>query len=183
MRYSICFLVRGKFSKFHSSLVEKLGNKFDEKYLIENPRPTHVTLKYPFEDIGEILEVELLIKKYILNLKKTKISINKIKQFENKVVVFDFDFSKDAKKIILDFQNKLKKINWINFRDFDNNVKDNSHLTIIYGNTKEKFETIWDFVNKNINVDFELEFDNISILKEVKPKIWKVHKIFEIEND
>ena len=54
MRYSVCYLIRGEFANYHSRLVEELGNKFDERHLIENPRPCHVTLKYPFEEKGDI---------------------------------------------------------------------------------------------------------------------------------
>lgn len=180
MRYSICCLLRGEFEKYHSNLVNELGIKFNEKYLIENPRPCHITLKYPFDEKEDIKEVELLLENFVKNIKQSKLKIDSINNFNDKVAVFEIDFSNDAKEIFNKFQNELKKIKWIDWRDYDK-ISDKWHLTLIYGNTIESFNNIWKYVSENLKPNFELMFDNITILKETKPKVWDVHKVFEIK--
>lgn len=179
MRYSICCLLRGKFAEYHSKLVEELGNKFEERYLIENPRPCHITLKYPFEEKKNIEEVEKILEDFVRDVKVTKLKIDSLNQFNNKVVVFEIDFSKDAKEVFNNFQNELKTINWLDWREYDN-ISGKWHLTLVYGNTIDKFNSIWKYVNENIEPNFELKFDNLTILKEMKPNVWEIHKIFEI---
>lgn len=180
MRYSICYLIRGEFAKYHSKLVVELGNKFDEKYLIQHLRPCHITLKYSFEGKNNIKEIENLLEKISNNSKSESIRIDKLNQLNDKVVVFQLNFSNNAKVIINDLIKELKKINWIEWRNYDKQLGI-YHLTLIYGNTFEIFNKIWSYVTENLHPNFELKFDNLTILKETSPNIWKVHKTFEFQ--
>ena len=49
----------------------------------------------------------------------------------------------------------------------------------MYGNTKRSFDDIWDYLGIKEGLEFDLEFDNVAILRKPK-KYWEVYKEFEI---
>jgi len=73
--------------------------------------------------------------------------------------------------------NDIKKIKGIEINKFDK--KWNPHSTISYGNTKESFDGIWNYLKKLDKPKFELMFDNITIMKK-SGKYWRVYKEFKL---
>ena len=49
MKYVFVYLIRGKVERYHQELIKTVGPKFGENYMIDNPLPSHITIKSPFE--------------------------------------------------------------------------------------------------------------------------------------
>jgi|TARA_Y100000310_G_C20570768_1_gene757889 hypothetical protein len=54
------------------------------------------------------------------------------------------------------------------------------HITVAYGNTKESFGSIWNYLQKLQKPGFDLTFDNIAIMRKGR-KYWRVHKVYTIK--
>ncbi|MEK6893869.1 MAG: 2'-5' RNA ligase family protein [Nanoarchaeota archaeon] len=175
MKYAIVYLVKGKAAKYQSTLIKKLANLSGETYIIDNPIPTHITLKYPFE-VEDISIVEKKIKEFIKKIKPTSVKINGFENFDKFVAFLHFSFSKDAKKIQKNLIQLIKK-DGIEPRDFDIEFK--PHATLAYGNTKKTFNIIWNYLQSLEIPRFDLLLDNLTILKKPR-KYWKIHKVFKI---
>lgn len=175
MKYAIVHLLTGKAREYHVKLVKTLAKEFNEPYLIKNPIPSHITLKYSFKT-NKIKEIEKSLESFIKDKKQSDIKIRKINNFDKKVLYLQVDFSKKATKVYRELLKELKKIKYLNWRKFD--AKEKFHATIIYANTKENYRKISRKVFK-IKPKLDIKFDNISILKKQKNK-WKIHKIYKI---
>ena len=180
MRYSIGYLLSGEAKKFHEKKRKELAKKFNEPYLLENPIPSHSTLKYPFSaEKKQIKKIEDMIKGFVKKQKKEKIKIRKINNFHNKVVYLQLDFSKRANKIFKDLLKELGKFDWLEWGEYDKTIDGKFHATLVYGNTPDSFKRIWKEVS-DIKPNYDIEFDNIAIMRKPK-KYWKIHKIYKIE--
>lgn len=177
MKYVLVCLLRGKIEKYHQNLVKKVGPKFGENYMIENPIPSHITLKYPFET-NEIFILERILSRFCKDNKSTKIKIDGFGNFRRFVSFLKVNFSKEAKKVRKSLLNEIEKINGIKFEEIDKKYK--PHATISYGNTKENFDQIWDYLKQLDKPESNLLFDNVTILSKPK-RYWQVHKIYNLK--
>ena len=177
MKLVIVYLIKGKAEKYHKQLVKEVGPKFGEKYMIENPLPSHVTLKSPFET-NNIKEIEKLLEEFVKTEKQSKIEINGFKNFKRFVAFLNTKFSKQTLKTQKHLLKKLQKIG-IKSHEFDKKFK--PHATISYGNTKTSFNNIWNYLKTLDKPNFDLKLNNIAIMKKGK-KYWKVYKEFKIKN-
>ncbi len=178
MKYSLCYLLRGNAAKFHKQKIRYLAEKFNEPYLLENPSPSHSTLKYSFRT-DKIWEIEDMLKEFVKKQKKEKIKIRRISNFNKKAVCLQLDFSKGANKTFKKLIKELKKFGWLEWREYDKTIDGKFHTILIYGNTPENFKKIWKEV-ADLKPKFDLQFDNITILKKPR-KYWKIHKIYSIK--
>ncbi|MFH1209417.1 MAG: 2'-5' RNA ligase family protein [archaeon] len=178
MKYSICYLLRGDVAKFHKQKVRELAKKFNELYLLENPIPSHTTLKYPFIT-QRIKEIEDMLKEFVKKQKKGKIEVRKVTNFNKKAVCLQLSFSKKANKTFKGLVKKLHKFDWLEWGVYDKTIDGKFHSTLIYGNTPANFKRIWKEVS-DLKIKFDLEFNNITILKKQR-KYWKIHKVYEIQ--
>jgi len=177
MRYVIVLLIKGEAGEYHNNLVKTVGPKFQENYLVENPRPSHITLKSPFE-LKDSEELEKTLKKFVETHKKSEFKINGFDNFRKFVAFLKCEFSPECRKIQKELVNILEKNLNLTPDRFD--AEFTPHITISYGNTPETFEKIWSHLKKLLSPEFNLEFDNITILK--KPhNLWEVHKEFELK--
>jgi len=176
MKYVLVYLIRGKVEKYHQKLVKEVGPKFGERYMVENPLPSHITLKSPFE-LENSKELETTIKRFIRKHKSTKIKVNDFGNFKRFVTFLKTNISKQGFKIQKELLKEVVKIKGVELHKFDINWK--PHATISYGNTKESFNKIWKYIKTLEKPNFQLEFDNITILRKPK-KFWKVYKIYKL---
>ena len=176
MKYSIFYLIKGKAEKYHQRLVKEVGPKFGERYMIENPLPSHITLKSPFET-DNIKEIERLLKEFVKKHKKSKIEIRGFGNFDRHVAFLKIKPSKQAVQIQKELLKGIKKIDGVNVNEFD--IKWHPHSTVAYGNTKESFNGIWKYLKTLAKAQFELNFDNITVMKKQGDR-WKVHRGFKI---
>ena len=175
MKYAIVYLIRGKAEKYHQKLVREVGPKFGENYLLENPLPSHVTLKSPFRT-NKIKKIELLIRAFVKKQHQYGILMGNFGNFRKFVIFSKTKFSRPARKIQKNLIKELKKLKGLKFQRYDLHFK--PHATIAYGNTKINFNLIWNYLKKKNKQKFNLKFDNISIIR--KPKYWEIYKIYKI---
>ncbi|MCX6750664.1 MAG: 2'-5' RNA ligase family protein [Candidatus Pacearchaeota archaeon] len=177
MKYCIFYLIEGKAKRYHQKLVKEVGPKFGERYMIENPLPAHITLKYFFET-SRTKELEKLLREFVKKQKQSKMEIDGFSNFDRRVVFLKIKPSKQAIKTRKELVNGIMEINGIKLNELD--IKFKPHLTIAYGNTKKSFSGIWNYVKKLDKPKFNLKLDNITLIKK-SGKYWKVHKEFKIK--
>ncbi len=173
MKYFIAYLIKGDAKKYHKGLMNGLFKEFRIDNLSRRI-PPHLTLKVPFE-FSKISEVEKLIRDFCKKNKKTKIKLKGFGNFNKKVIYLNTFPSVETLNLIDDFLLKLKSIKNISW---SRNEIESLHLhsTIAMGNIGVKFDKIWKHLSERFP-DYDLEFDNISILKKIGGK-WEVHKEF-----
>lgn len=178
MKVDLVYLIKGKAGKYNQKLIITVGPKFGENYMIENPLPPHITLKYPFE-IKNIKKLEEILEKFTSKRKAPKLEINGFANFRRFVAYLKPRLSKPAIKLQKELLIILKK-KGIKQHKFDAPFK--PHATIAYGNTEETFNKIWNYLQKMKIPQFDLKLDNITILKEQpNDKPWKIHKEFRLK--
>src|SRR3989338_7253960 len=89
MRYVIVYLIGGKAEKYHQKLVREVGPRFGERYLIENPLPSHITLKSPFE-LDNSKELESTLKLFVKRYKPEEIEIGGFGNFRHQKCSFEY---------------------------------------------------------------------------------------------
>jgi len=176
MKYVVVYLLRGKVQEYHEKLMKEVGPKFGEDYMIKNPIPAHITLKSPFY-LKNVNVLERTLKSFVRKYKPSRIEIRDFGNFDRFVSFLKIKFSKESKTMHKRLLKELTKISGVELREFDINFK--PHATIAYGNKKQTFDKIWEYLNKLNKPHFNLKFDNLTILKKPR-KFWKIHKIFEI---
>ncbi len=177
MKYSIFYLIRGEAEKYHQSLVRKVGPMFGENYLVENPLPSHVSLKGSFES-DKIKEIEKLLEDFVESLKPVEIKIEGFDNFRKFVAFLKIEFSKNAINAQRELVEKLQEVG-IDPKEHDLDFK--PHATVSYGNTPETFDKIWGYLQGMDKPEFNLKFDNITIMKQNKNGLWEIYRMFEIK--
>lgn len=176
-KYSIFYLFNGEARKYQEKLVKEIGPKFGENYVIESKLPAHITLKSPFE-IGDIKPVEKVLEEFVKKQKKAKVEIIGFGNFRRFVAFLEFKFSEKAMKIQSEMIKELNKIKEIMMHEYDRVW--HPHSTISYGNTPESFDKIWGALMQLEKPKFEIELDNITLMKKGK-KYWKIHREFKLK--
>jgi len=176
MKYVIVYLIEGEVEKFHQRLVRTVGPKFGEKHLVENPRPSHVTLNSPFQ-FDNLKELEKIIRLFANKNNSSVLEIDGFGNFRRFVAFLNTKFSEKGIKIQKKLIRELKSLG-LEPHEFDKKWK--PHATIAYGNTKKNFDNIWNYLKKLDKSKFKIRFDNITILKKPR-KYWKVHKIYRLK--
>jgi len=179
MKYAIAYLIKGEAGRYNQKLIRDVGPKFNETYMIENPMPSHVTLKYEFKaTLKQIGELERFLNRFCKRFKPSRIRINGFGHFRRFVAFLNVEFSEQAVEIHRELNKELTNLEWMSWNKLDNQYN-KYHATISYGNTRKSFDGVWNYLRKLKKPIFELRFDNLAILKEEK-RGWKVHKEFRI---
>jgi 2'-5' RNA ligase len=176
MKADLIYLIRGKEGKYFQRLINKTGEKFNEKEVIEDRIPPHITLKRPFE-INNLKEFEKMLIDFTKMQKSAKLKINGIYHFRKSVIFAKPELSKEAIKI----QGEL--INFLSQKGIEPNKLDdpfNPHITIVKNRKLKKFNQIWNYLIKIKIPKLNLKLDNITIVLEQK-KYWEVYKMFNLK--
>ncbi len=176
MRLSVFYLIKGECNRYIQRLTREVGPKFGENYLVENPLPSHITLKSPFI-VSSSKKIEKVIEEFVKRQKKSEIIIRGFGNFDRFVAFLKPTSIKPVLKIQKGLVNKLEEAG-IKPHPFDK--KFHPHSTIAYGNKKETFDKIWDYLQTLEKPEFKLSFDNISLMKKVG-KRWKVYREFKLK--
>mgnify|MGYP001608287005 CR=1 FL=1 len=176
MKYVLVYLIRGSAERLHQKLVKYVGPKFGENYMIENPLPSHITLKSPFKT-RQIKELEKKLYRFTKEHTATKIQIDGFGNFRKFVAFLKINFSKQSKQIQKDLLIAIKNIKGVEITESDKKIK--PHATIAYGNNNKSFKEIWNYLMKLDKPNFDLKFDNITILKK-SMKYWRIHKVYNL---
>ena len=122
--------------------------------------PAHITLKYHFP-VQDIDAIERVAHDFCLSQAKTSWTLYGFNYFMNAnqyVIFIDVIPSSETRQAHASFLDKLRKINWVEWGQFDN-ANLHYHVTLAaQGITSENFEGIWSFVNEQENPNFDLFF-------------------------
>lgn len=177
MKYVLVYLLKGDARKCQQKLVKEVGPRFGENYMMENPLPAHITLKSPFE-LRDIKELEKKLKEFTSKHRSREFKIRRFGNFRRFVAFLKPEMPQEIIKLQKKLLKTIKDMDGIELHEFDKKWK--PHATIAYGNTKESFDNIWNYLKKLDKPNLDLVFDNITILKKPK-KYWKVHKVFKLK--
>jgi len=175
-KYMIAYLPSKEVSDYVTKLVNEIAEKFDEKYILENPRPVHVTLKSPFE-FEKVEEVESIVENFVKTQKSANIFTGDFEEFRGKVFFLKTNFSQEAMEIQKELIEQIRVIKEIRIDRYAEEFT--PHLTVGYANSQESYDGIVEILEKTPNPDFDFKFDNITILKKVG-NAWEIHKRFEM---
>jgi 2'-5' RNA ligase len=147
--------------------------------------PAHITIKYrfPVEEIGEI---EKAVQEFCVSQVKVKWSLHDFSHFTNIndfVVFIDAVASEETRKVHSSFLDRLRKIHWVQWGQFDN-ANLHYHVTLAaQGITAENFKSVWSFVTQQEKPSFEVFFDNLALVQidEDSRSIYKIYQ-FPIGN-
>ena len=134
-----------------------------ENYLLDKKIPSHCTLKYTF-NTKKIKEIEKMFEIFIKTQKPSTIKVKRLLSFNNRVICFKLDFSKESKIIYNNLHKELSKFEWLEWRDIDN-IKEKLHATLVCASSLKNFKKINNYLSK-LNLDYNINFDNITILNK-----------------
>lgn len=177
MIYFIAYLIEGDAKKYHERLCKKVSENFDIDKIVKSEIPPHITLKAPFET-NNIEVVEEVIGNFAKKIEnKPELTYGNFGSFKENVVYVDIQSKSDFEELIKDFHKTLlENFKWMQFYDTEKLL--NFHATVAVGrNTKKNFHEINKFLENLPECEFELDFDNIAILKN-ENGIWKIHRVF-----
>jgi len=175
MKYVIVILIKGEAGEYQQELLDSIAKQFNVNGAIKRKPPAHITLKYSFET-ENIEPVEKTIEEFCKSNKKSKYRLNRINHFDKDVIFIDVVPSEEMKNTYSKFIDFLRNNTNIKFKEFDG--KTHFHSSIAHTDINNKFDEIWSFVSKE-NPDFDVFFDNISILKFVDG-VWQIHKEYSL---
>lgn len=172
--YVIVYLIKGEAKKYQKNLINELSRKFKIKNL-NNHIPPHITFKEPFTT-NNIKEIEDIITNICKQSKKYPVKIKGFGNFYKKVLFLDVRLSFKARRVYKRLLKELKKVKWMHWGKYDG--LGTFHSTIAYTKNKKQFSNIMEYLFGR-KPSYNLEFDNITLLKEVG-KNWRVYKVFKI---
>jgi 2'-5' RNA ligase len=175
MRYVIVCLLKDEVLEFHEKLVEEVCNKFKVQ---RQKLPAHFTIKAPFE-AEDILDLERVTEEFCKINFRTSIKLEGFNNFRENVVFMDIHPSKEAVETHDKYIDVLKEFDWLEWKENEGKNK-KFHCTIVSRRIREKFNEIWEYVNK-FNSNFEAYFDNISILIW-KDNKWETYKEYKLQS-
>ncbi len=152
---------------YHRELRQKIANQFGLDGIANPQIPAHITLKYsfPVEDMDAIEEV---VQEFSLSQVKTKWVLKGFNYFinaEKRVIFMDVIPSDDTRKAHANLLERLRKIGWVQWGQFDN-ANMHYHVTLAaIGITPDNFEAVWAFVKQQDEPHFEAFFDNLAIIQ------------------
>lgn len=178
MKYAIFYLLEGKAKKYNEKLMKETAKISGERYILDVSKfPSHVSLKNSFE-FDNFNKLDNFLKDFVKKHKKAKININGFDNFRKFISFLKTNFSKDAKKLQKDLIKELDKK--LGIKPTENELKYKPHATICYGNTKETFNIIWNYLQKQKKPKFNLKLDNLTLFYKPKDR-WIVRKRYEIK--
>jgi len=175
MRLAIIFVIKGNFEKYHQKLIKEIGGKFEQPELINEPKlPSHFCMKFPF-NTSKLKGIEKSIKKVINNHSRFKLKVGKFGHFTNLVV---FAKPRTSKKLINIQKDLIRKLK-VHKKLYDK--KWVPHATISFCKDDKNYKKIWKYLEEKGGKEFEVIFDNISILKRYSKKDWRIYKEFKLK--
>ncbi|MBM3231863.1 2'-5' RNA ligase family protein [Candidatus Pacearchaeota archaeon] len=176
MRYFIGYLIKGQAKQYHNNLCSNLANEFGIKYLPYKV-PSHLTLKAPFET-EDITQIEKILEQFSEKNKKSKLELEGFGHFGNRVIFIGVKPNEKMKEGYSHLLDSLKKVDGLTWSEFEGKGA-NFHATIATKGIEEVFEEMWGYISTLEKPHFELDFDNIALLKYEAGK-WLIHKEYSI---
>lgn len=177
-RFIIATLLPKPVSIYHAKLVDEISDKFSLRKI---DTPSHITLKDSFytEDTNQIEEVI----SYVIENKMIKdspsINVGGIENFRNEIYYLNATLNSSAKIIHKNLMLNLKKIDWLQWDQFDS-IDRKFHVTITNKANQGNYQFIQAYLDK-FNERFSFSIDNICLLKKLEEeRKWIVYKEFKV---
>ncbi|HEY5523948.1 MAG TPA: 2'-5' RNA ligase family protein [Clostridium sp.] len=178
MRYVVVSILKGEAGDFNNSLRKEVWQKFKAK---SSKLPAHFTIKAPFEQEGEISELEMVLEEFCKKEKTEFFRINGYDHFDDRVIFMKVDMSNEAKAIHDRLIDKMRLLSYIDFTKNDGKDK-TFHVTVTSKKLSSIYSEVWEYVN-SYPCEFEgCSFDNISIFKW-EDNTWKLYREFRLRED
>lgn len=175
MKLAIIFVIKGDFERYHRKLIKEIARKFNQLELVKDSKlPSHFCMKFPF-DTNNLKDIEKAIKKVTNNYSKFKLKVGKFGHFTNLVTFAKPRYSKKLIEIQKDLIRKLRAHAQLYDKEWV------PHATISFCKNDENYKKIWKYLQQKTEREFDVVFDNISILKKYSEKDWRVHKEFKLK--
>jgi 2'-5' RNA ligase len=178
----ICILPE-EVRSYQSDLRQKIATKFGLSDIANPIIPAHITIKYRFP-VENLDEIEKAVQEFSTAQSKTKWSLQGFSHFKNDddyVIFIDVVASEETRKAHARFLDRLGKISWVQWGQFDN-ADLHYHVTLAAkGITIQNFETVWAFVNQQEKPSFESFFDNITLIK-IAENTGSIYKTYWLQN-
>lgn len=169
---------------YQENIRQKIAQQFGFSQIATSTIPTHITIKYRFP-IGNLDEIEKVVHEFSLAQSKTKWLLQGFSYFnknDSYVIFIDVIASEETRKAHAEFLDRLRKIRWVKWGEFDN-ANLHYHVTLIAeGVTSENFEAVWSFVNEQEKLNVELHFDNLTLVK-INENSRSIYKTFWLKNE
>ena len=166
---------------YHQELRLKLVSQFGLRVNINVP--AHITIKYPF-DVEDTDEIEKVVQEFCDTQVKTEWMLQGFNHFINKdnyVVFIDVVSSAETRIAHSNFLDKLRKISWVQWGQFDT-ADLHYHVTLAtHGLTADNFDAVWSFLDQQEKPNFKVFFDNLALV-QIEENSRSVYKTFLFRN-
>lgn len=178
----VCLLPE-KINLYHLSIRQMIASRFGLEEIAQPKTPAHITIKYPFP-VKNFTEIEEAVLNFSLSHRKARWQLNgfgNFKKNDGHVIFIDVIPFEETRGLHALFLEELRKINWIQWGQFDN-ANLHYHVTLgTHGITANNFDKIWSFLQQQKQPDFDLYFDNLSLIK-ITEESRSIHKTFWFTN-
>ncbi len=179
MRHVIAHLIRGEPKKKHEAITRDLVKKFDAFPIHERIVP-HLTLKRWFEPNAECLQnLYATLDAFVATQKQSTFKFGGLGHFGEDVIYVDVVPSPEMSRATHSLMSVLHTVKGMTFDEFDA-IEDDFHATLVMRALKPfHYAQIWDYLNAQDLISFDIKFDNIAIMKRETDK-WVVDRIWEL---
>lgn len=164
-KIAIICLLPEEVNRYYRELRGKIAEKFGLK--LNNDVPAHITLKYGFP-VNDISEIEKVAEKISLSRVKAEWHLHDFGFFDNpdKYVIFiDAIPSTDTRTLHAALLDELRKIQWIQWSQFDTSAL-HYHVSLASeGITPKNFNDVWSYINELEKPRFEVQLDNLALFR------------------
>ncbi len=179
MRRIIAHLIRGKAGEAHEALTRDLTDKFDT-FPIHDRIPPHLTLKRWFElDAANMESLCDVLDSFAASHTQSEYKLGGLGHFDENVIYMDVKPSPEMSDATRDLMEALHSVDGMTFDEFDG-IEDDFHATLVFGALKRfDFAPVWEYLNAQEKVSFDMKFDHIAIMKRAEDK-WVTERVWEL---
>jgi 2'-5' RNA ligase len=164
-KFGIISLMPEDVRSYHQELRLKLVTQFGLRVNLNVP--AHVTVKYPFV-VEDADEIEGVVQEFCNSQSKTEWFLQDFNRFinvDNYVVFMDVHSPVETRIAHARFLDRLRKINWVQWGQFDTPDL-HYHVTLATrGITADNFESVWSFLCQQEKPNFKASFDNLALVQ------------------
>ncbi len=179
MKYIIAHLIRGEAKDKHEAITKDLVKKFDTFPIHDRIAP-HLTLKRVFElDADGIKNLCSTLDTFVDCHTQSTYRLDGFNHFVEDVIYIDVKPSPEMLSTAKDLMNVLHKVENITFDEFDA-IENDFHASVVFRKLKPfDYKEVWNYLNKEEKIDFDMKFDNIAIMKKEVDK-WYIDRVWEL---
>jgi len=181
--YALINLLPVPVRRYHLDLWDKVDHAFGLTGRAGPKAPPHITLKYGFE-ATDLTELEQALARFAATTRPTPWSIRGYNHFitpGNYVIFLEVIPSPAVRVAHAALLDELRALPWMRWNEYDNGDL-HYHATIAHrGLTDDNFDAVWRFVNAQPPPDFDVNFDNVTLL-EIKEDFDAVQQTFHLRH-